>query len=199
MIRLPHLSPVVFAVALVLGWASPLFADDAVVGRIKSVTGGNNQFTLTQDDGKDRLYTLAENGTVHAGKVADLKAGDAVIVTYVTIGDALWATAVLPAPKDEGRGMAGTIKSVPGGAIAKNQFVLTDKGGKDWLFTLTDNARVATATDPSASLRDLKVGDRVQVTYVRMKGGVYASEVRPPARSGDAREPKPGETGQPKP
>jgi len=202
MIRLQNLWPAAFTVVLMLGWSGPVFAEDAVRGRIKSVRVDSNQFVLAEDSGRDRLYTLAENASVRGGgpggKAADFKAGEVVIVTYVTINKALYATAVLPAPKEEGRTMEGTIKAITGGVLKKDQFILTDTGGKDWLFTLTDKARVATATDPNASLRDLKVGDRVEVTYVRVRGGVYASEVRHPARSQDTRQ-KVGTTREPNP
>jgi len=55
----------------------------------------------------------------------------------------------------------GKIKSIE---AEKKQFVLTDLAGKDWTFTLGDNAIVRSA-EKEAKFNDLKVGDDVSIVY----------------------------------
>ena len=55
----------------------------------------------------------------------------------------------------------GKIKSVNAGT---QQFVLTDKDGKDWTFQMDENAKVR-LNDKNSELKELKKGDEVEVTY----------------------------------
>lgn len=55
----------------------------------------------------------------------------------------------------------GKIKSV---SADKQQFVLTDKDGKDWTFQMDDNAKVR-LNDKNSELKEIKKGDEVEVTY----------------------------------
>jgi Cu/Ag efflux protein CusF len=55
----------------------------------------------------------------------------------------------------------GKIKSIE---AEKKQFILTDLNGKDWTFTVGDNALVRSA-DKEAKFTDLKAGDDVSIVY----------------------------------
>lgn len=67
----------------------------------------------------------------------------------------------------------GKIKSVN---PEKQQFVLTDKNGKDWIFRMDDNAKVR-LNDKNADLRQLKTGDQVDVTYTKKGDRLLATQV----------------------
>lgn len=67
----------------------------------------------------------------------------------------------------------GKIKSVN---PTKQQFVLTDKNGKDWIFRMDDNAKVR-LNDKAAELRQLKPGDQVDVTYTKKGDRLIATQV----------------------
>jgi Cu/Ag efflux protein CusF len=68
----------------------------------------------------------------------------------------------------------GKIKSVD---ADKNQFVLTDKDGKDLTFKMDDNAKIR-LNDKDSKLNDLKEGDEITVTYEKKGDRMIASEVR---------------------
>ena len=55
----------------------------------------------------------------------------------------------------------GKIKTVN---ADKQEFVLTDKDGKDWTFQMDENAKVR-LNDKNSELKELKKGDEVEVTY----------------------------------
>ena len=59
----------------------------------------------------------------------------------------------------------------------KNQFVLTDKDGKDLTFKMDDNAKIR-LNDKDSKLNDLKEGDEITVTYEKKGDRMIASEVR---------------------
>jgi hypothetical protein len=68
----------------------------------------------------------------------------------------------------------GKIKSV---SADKKQFVVTDNGGKDFEFTLTDEGKV-TLGDKDIRLNELKEGDQVTITYEKKDDKMMASEVK---------------------
>ena len=69
----------------------------------------------------------------------------------------------------------GKIKSV---SADKNEFTFTDKDGKDWTFQTADNVKIATATNDSAKLSDLKGGEEVTVTFRKEGDRLIATDVR---------------------
>ena len=87
----------VLAVAVVLGLAGSVQAAEAT-GKIKSVSADNNRFVLTDKDGKDWTFQMAEDGKIQLNdkdsKIGDLKRGFVVEVTYDKKGDKLIATQV---------------------------------------------------------------------------------------------------------
>jgi len=158
---------------------TPALAGGAAWGTIKSTTPDQNQFVLVQD-GKDKLYTLTDDAVIHRvgkeAKLTDLKAGDDVVVLYVSVKDGLYAFNVRNAPEHWGNTMKGQMKAVKSG----QQFVLTSDG-KDYLFTLADKGIVATNVK-NGNLNDLKSGTNLSVQYVKLRGGLYATMVRTEAR-----------------
>jgi hypothetical protein len=67
----------------------------------------------------------------------------------------------------------GTIKTI---SADKNEFTITDAGGKDLTFTLDKDAKVKLA-DKDVKLGDLKVGAEVEVKYDKKGDKMIATEV----------------------
>jgi hypothetical protein len=88
---------------------------------------------------------------------------------------------LLAGPAAAGEAVMGTIKSV---TADKNQFVLRDSHGKDALYTLVDAGKVRTSGDHEGKLGDLKEGAKVLVTFIKVKDGLYAMEVRAASHDG---------------
>ena len=92
-----HLWTAAASLLVVLAVSTTARAGDAAWGTIKSTTPDQNQFVLVEN-GKDRLYTLAEKAAFHRegkeAKLTDLKAGDEVVVLFVTVKDGLYAVIV---------------------------------------------------------------------------------------------------------
>jgi len=59
----------------------------------------------------------------------------------------------------------------------KEEFVLTDAKGQDWMFNLGQGSKVI-VNDRAMHFKDLKVGDEVTVTYTKSANRFVASEVR---------------------
>lgn len=68
----------------------------------------------------------------------------------------------------------GKIKTVN---ADKNEFVFTDKDGKDWTFSMDTAAKIQIA-NKDAKLGDLKAGDEVTVTYEKQGEKLIAKELR---------------------
>jgi len=68
----------------------------------------------------------------------------------------------------------GKIKSINND---KNEFVFTDKDGKDWTFHMDNKAKIRLGTEVG-KLADLKVGDEVTVVYTKDGDKLTATEVR---------------------
>jgi Cu/Ag efflux protein CusF len=68
---------------------------------------------------------------------------------------------------------AGKIKSV---TADKQEFVLTDKDGKDWTFQMDENGKVR-LNDKDSELKQLKAGDEVQVTFDKKGDKLIATRV----------------------
>jgi biopolymer transport protein ExbD len=68
----------------------------------------------------------------------------------------------------------GKIASV---AADKNEFVMTDKDGKNWTFQLNQGGKVF-INDKEGKLADLQAGFEVTITYEKQGEKLLASEVR---------------------
>jgi hypothetical protein len=85
MIRLPKWLVAVFAVAFLLAAAAPALALETE-GKIKSVTADQNQFVMTDNNGKDWTFQVDKDAKVQLAdkdvKLADLKTDDQVSIKY---------------------------------------------------------------------------------------------------------------------
>jgi hypothetical protein len=98
MIRMPKWLLMVLALALLVALSSPVLADESK-GKIKSVNGDKKEFVMTDNNGKDWTFQLAEDGKIRLadqdGKLSDLKEGDEITVTYEKKDDKLIASKVV--------------------------------------------------------------------------------------------------------
>jgi len=92
MIRLPKVILGVLVLALLLGLAMPALAAEAK-GKIKTVTPDKQEFVLTDANQKDWTMKVNKDAKIFVNdkehKLADLQAGDDVIVTYNKEGENL--------------------------------------------------------------------------------------------------------------
>jgi biopolymer transport protein ExbD len=97
MIRLPKVLLGLLVLTLLLSLAMPVLAAEAK-GKIKTVTPDKQEFVLTDGNQKDWTMNLNKDGKVFINdkesKLADLQAGDEVIVTYAKEGEKLSASEV---------------------------------------------------------------------------------------------------------
>lgn len=97
MVRLPNWLLLVLALALLMGLTSAARADE-VKGKIQKVTADKNEFVVTDKDGKDLTFRMDENAKIRLNdqdkRLADLKKGDEVTVTYKRQGTQLVATQI---------------------------------------------------------------------------------------------------------
>ena len=97
MIRLPKVFLGLLALTLLLSLALPVLAAEAK-GKIKTVTPDKHEFVLSDANQKDWTMHLSKDGKVFINdkesKLADLQAGDEVIVTYAKEGEKLSASEV---------------------------------------------------------------------------------------------------------
>ena len=76
--------------------------------------------------------------------------------------------------KDKLQEAKGKVKSV---TADKKEFIVTDKDGKDWEFTMSADGKVRLG-DKDVKLDDLKKGDEVTITYEKKGGKLIATEVK---------------------
>jgi hypothetical protein len=97
MVRLPKWLLVLASLAVLVFLAAPALAAEAK-GKIKSVTPDKKMFVVTDTNGKDWEFTLADDAKVRLGdkevKLNDIKKGDEVTITYEKKGTDLIATKV---------------------------------------------------------------------------------------------------------
>jgi hypothetical protein len=93
---------------------------------------------------------------------------------WVLIVLALALLVGLTAPVLAAETAKGKIKSV---TADKEQFVLTDKDGKDWTFHMDPKATVR-LNDKDSKLNDLKVNDEVEIKYEKKGDRLIAQEVK---------------------
>jgi Cu/Ag efflux protein CusF len=173
MIRLPKWLGVALALAMLALWTSVAIGDTAkdeqtATGKVKSVSAKHNQVVLTVKD-RDWTFQVADSAKIRVGdkeaRLADLKAGDEVTVTY-----RMEARAVR---SDEGMHAHGRIKSI---SADKHQVVVRDERGKEHTFNLNKDSRIRLA-DKEARLADLKEGDEVGINYTKSGGELTARRI----------------------
>jgi Cu/Ag efflux protein CusF len=171
MVRLPKWLVVAFALAILVAFAAPSYAQ-VTHGKIKNVTADKKEFVFTDRDGKDWTMAVADNARIRLTdkdlKLNDLKAGDDVAIIFEKEGGKLIAHVI-----STGEITHGMVKSV---AADKKEFVFTDKDGKDWPLTMADNAHVR-VSDKDVTLNDLKAGDVVAIIYEKQGTKLMAKEV----------------------
>jgi Cu/Ag efflux protein CusF len=171
MVRLPKWFVVVLALALLVAFTAPAFAD-VTHGKIKSVAADKKEFVFTDKDGKDWTFQLTDDARIRISdkdvKLNDLKAGEEVAIVYQKQGDKLMASTICT-----GDVALCKVKSV---AADTKELMCTDNAGKDMTFQLADNARIR-LTDKDLKLNDLKAGDEVAVIYQKQGNKMVAQEV----------------------
>jgi hypothetical protein len=180
MIRLPKAVRVVLGLALLLGLATPVLAASDTKGTLKSIDHKKLTFVMTDKNNKDWTFHMGEGIQVRlndkASSFDNLKEGDSIYIKYAKDGNKLVASEVEATHKaDTATNTRGTIKSIN---TNKNEFVLTDKDGKDWTFKMADDAKVQTSDNKTAKLEDLKVGDKIRVDYTKKGDDFLANKVQ---------------------
>jgi hypothetical protein len=168
MIRFTKWLVPVVAVALLAVWTHSALAADAVArGKIKTIEANKREFVLTDPNGKDWTFDLADRLTISRGekegKFEELKPNDEVSIAYdkgLTKFTANYILVHEGANKNAelGRGAVKTFDA------DKKQLTLTDPNGKDWTFHLAGDAKVR-LNDKDSKASDLKLGDRVTVVF----------------------------------
>ena len=160
---------------LVLFFATGLTAraEHAAKGTLKSVSG--TEMVVTDDQGKDWTYRLADNPFIVCpeskdAKLSDLKPGAMVSVLWDKKGTGYEANAILHhegAYRDAGLAH-GKIKTV---ADDNSKVVISDDKGKDWTYTMSDGANIRfkrQGAKEGAKLSSFKSGDPVMFAYNRL-------------------------------
>jgi hypothetical protein len=91
------------------------------------------------------------------------------LVIVLVLGGVLGLVAPVMAAESKGK-----IKSVDGD---KNEFVFTDKDGKDWTFHMDKTGKIQQGTK-EMKLTELKKGDPVTVVYDKDGDKLVAKEIR---------------------
>jgi Cu/Ag efflux protein CusF len=168
MIRLPKWLPVVLCFALLVGLTARAYGAEATArGKIKTIEAEKKQFVLTDLNGKDWTFTLADNAVVRSAdkdtKFTDLKAGDEVSIVYDK-GITQFTAQYILDHKGDNKGLEVGFGSLKLFDADKKQLVLTDPNGKDWTFQMADGAKIRLA-DKEAKPADLKLGDKMTVVF----------------------------------
>lgn len=153
----------VVVVALLLT-ASSVMASHITKGTLKSANG--NQFVLTDENGKDWTFRLADKAMIICSqgpeaRLTDIKVGSPVMVLADKSGDQFQALAVL---HQEGAyrnaGLAtGKVKNTDTSFI-----VITDDKGKDWNYTVQESTKFRLNNRP-VTLKEFKAGEMVTFVY----------------------------------
>jgi Cu/Ag efflux protein CusF len=179
MIRLPKWLPVVLCFALLVGLTTRAYGAEATArGKIKSIEAEKKQFVLTDLNGKDWTFTLAENPIIRSaekeGKFTDLKPGDDVSIVYDK-GLTQFTAQYILSHQGDTKGLEVGFGSLKTFDADKKQLVLTDPNGKDWTFKMADDAKIRLA-DKEAKPNDLKLGDKMTVVYTKQGNDLTVEE-----------------------
>jgi Cu/Ag efflux protein CusF len=180
MIRLPKWLPVVLCFALLIGFTTRAWGAEATArGKIKSIEAEKKQFILTDLNGKDWTFTLADDTIIRSGdkeaKFTDVKPGDDVSIVYDK-GLTQFAAKYILDHQGDTKGLEVGFGSLKTFDPDKKQLVLTDPNGKDWTFKMADDAKVRLA-DKEAKPNDLKLGDKMTVVYTKQGNDLTVQDV----------------------
>jgi hypothetical protein len=154
--------------AIVLLAGTTLAAEAVTYGKVKAINEGKKEVVLTDSDGKEHTFKLADNVIINRhGKESqtDLKDGDAVNVMFDK-GVVTWTAhyfLVTDGDRKTWELMVGTVKSYD---PAKKDLVFTDESGKEWTFPMGD-AKVRLNREDS-KIENIKIGDHALVIVDKM-------------------------------
>ena len=131
-------------------------------------------------------FALAENGVVKfngdkSGTLNDLKIGDTVTVVYQSENDPLIASRV----EQNNLNFTGTIRAID----AEKKTVTAKSLLHEKTFHVGDGCKIVVNGQVNGSLRDLRTGDRMSVSYDNADGVLVASRI--------SKEPTSSETASP--
>jgi Cu/Ag efflux protein CusF len=179
MIRMPKWVVGVLALGLAAAVAAPARAEESVFrDKVKSVNAEKKTFTMTDENGKEFTFKIAEDCIINRGDknaVADIKEKDEVTVLYDSGVTAKTAHYVLVhTDKNKDTELArGALKSYDEG---KKELTITELNKKDRVFNLTGDAKIQLA-GKDAKIGDLKLGDKVTLIYETKDNKATVSEV----------------------
>jgi Cu/Ag efflux protein CusF len=154
--------------AIVLLAGTALAAEAVTYGKVKAINDAKKEVVLTDSDGKDWTFKLAEDVVINrAGKESqtDLKTGDPVNVLFDK-GVVTWTAhyfLVTDGDRKNWELMCGTVKSYD---PDKKELSITDEHGKAWAFPVGD-AKVRLNREDS-KIQDIKIGDHTSVIVEKM-------------------------------
>jgi len=180
MIRLPKWLPVVLCFAFLVGLTARACGAEATArGKVKSIEAEKKQFVLTDLNGKDWTFTVADNTIFRSAekeaKFNDLKPGDDVSIVYDKGITQFTAQYILNHQGDT-KGLEVGYGALKHYDADKKQLVLTDPNGKDWTFQMSDDAKIR-LSDKEAKPADLKLGDRATVVYEKKGNDMMVHDV----------------------
>jgi ribosomal 50S subunit-recycling heat shock protein len=131
-------------------------------------------------------FTLAENGVVKfngdkSGAMDALKIGDMVTVVYQSENEPLIASRI----EQNDLNFSGTIRAID----AEKQTVTAKSLLHEKTFHVGDGCKIVVNGQVNGSLRDLRIGDRMSVSYDNADGVLVASRI--------SKEPTSSETAPP--
>jgi Cu/Ag efflux protein CusF len=142
-------------------------------GRIQAMDPGNRTIEIKHGSAS-RTFTLPEDLAVElrdgaSGKVEDLKTGQTVEVVYETPENRREARRIA----QHYREFVGTIRSIDAATrtIKAKSFI------QENTFRLAEGCKIMTPDNPDASLRDLRIGDRVEFAYENRDGVLVADRI----------------------
>ncbi len=172
----------ILALALLLVFSAPGLSQQAAnqqqgtesfQGKVIKLWTDQNRFSLRDAKGAEWTFELGRDAAVRLNdkdsKLADLKEGDEVTVTYrkmvqdINAGKGAQSTEVA----------RGHIQRV---TADQNQFILKDKNNKEWTIHLTRDAKIR-LNDREGKLADLKEGDEVAIFYEKQGDMLMACDV----------------------
>ncbi len=182
--RLPLCLLGMLALALLLGFSTPLLAQERAqdqqqqatgtsTGRIVKIWSEQNRFTLKEIGGAEYTFQVGQDATIRLNdqdsKLADLKEGDQVTITYRMMARDINAGQ----PAQTAAGARGQIQRV---MADQNQFILKDMSNREWTFQLVREAKVR-LNERDSRLADLKEGDQVCILYEKSGDLLMAREL----------------------
>ncbi len=152
-------------------------------GYISSIDPGERKLTIKTGATKRELVA-AEHCTIvlkdeKVGTLENLKVGHAVTVAYES-GQNPWVARKI---EQSAESFVGTIQAIDATkrTVKARSFMAEKK------FNLADNCRIVVAGEPDASLRNLRIGDRVEFSFEDANGVLVANRIglNPNASEGD--------------